>query len=134
MVAVRCLAGGGDVSDPQLRLCALGGARSRERSRPENKREREDDALQSAPTLAPSPAGVSDRRRRATSCGLGLTGATLGVELETFIRREDAERFFEEVRGRRIRARGEALDRGAELEDGGRNNTAPRLFGLDGQE
>lgn len=35
----------------------------------------------------------------------------LGVELEVFIRREDAERFIEEVRGDDPRGRGEPANR-----------------------
>ena len=37
----------------------------------------------------------------------------LGVELEVFIRREDAERFIEEVRGDEPEMRREDADRGA---------------------
>jgi len=37
----------------------------------------------------------------------------LGVELGTFIRKEDAERFIEEVRGDEPQIEGEAQDRGA---------------------
>ena len=37
----------------------------------------------------------------------------LSIELEVFVRREDAERFIEEVRGDDPRVRGEAQDREA---------------------
>jgi hypothetical protein len=36
----------------------------------------------------------------------------LGDAVETFVRREDAERFIEEVQGDELETRGEAADRG----------------------
>ena len=45
----------------------------------------------------------------------------LGVELEVFIRREDAERFVEEVRGDDPQLAANLRNRGTQLEAGGLN-------------
>ena len=50
----------------------------------------------------------------------------LGVELEMFVRREDAERFIEEVRGDDPEMGVEAADRGARAGDGRADYTLMR--------
>ena len=79
-------------------------------------------AVRRSPYLSPSRCGHCGGRDRLPSSTIPLSpDFPLGVELEVFIRREEAGRFVEEVRGDRPELASKLRIEERELEAGGLN-------------